>query len=100
MITATVLSHNCTGPNPTCRAAHRAGRPVHVIPDAGRNPGASPALIMPTYHYPTEAHGVDAIYEAANTAPMVTSDEDLYLFRQMKIAHFLPVGWVDPSRRR
>jgi len=99
MMIATVLSHNCTGPNDACRKAHRDGRSVHMIPDAGRNPGASPALIMPMYHYATEDDGRQAINRAIETAPTVTCDEDLYTYRRQGVAHFLPVGWIDPTRR-
>lgn len=95
--TAEVLSTNCTGPNRNCRAAHRAGRSVHVLPTPmGRK---APTLVMPTYHYGTVVEGLRSISEAFKTAPTVYADADLDLYRSQRVPHFLPVGWVDPSRR-
>jgi len=54
---------------------------------------------MPTYHYATVEEGVAAIERAKKTAPTVRTDADLYAYRAQGIPHFLPVGWVDPSRR-
>jgi hypothetical protein len=97
---AYVLSETCTGPNRACRAAHREGRSVHVIPGSIRGRADQPALIMPTYHFATVDEGMGYIRDAWNTAPMVVTDEDLDRYRAANIAHKLPVGWVDPSRRR
>jgi hypothetical protein len=94
---AYVLASTCTGPNRNCRAAHKAGRSVHVIP--AHTGIDTPRLIMPTYHYATSADGIEAIDLAERTAPTVTCDADLYACRRMGIPHYLPVGWVDPSRR-
>lgn len=96
---AHVLASICTGPNRNCRAAHKAGRSVHVMP-AQVDPFTQPILVMPTYHYRTSAEGIEAIAVADETAPTVTCDSDLERYRAEKVPHFLPVGWVDPSRRR
>lgn len=98
-MSAHVLASICTGPNRACRAAHRAGRSVHVIPAMSRDAANHPRLVMPTYHYRTSDEGIIAIAEAEENAPTVTCDADLYRFRKMEIPHFLPVGWIDPSRR-
>lgn len=95
---AEVLRGRCNGPNENCRAAHRAGRSVHVIP--GPHSAFHEALVMPTYHYATSADGIDAIYDALENAPMVDNDEDLKRYRTEKVAFRLPVGWVDPEFRR
>jgi hypothetical protein len=91
-----VLSDNCTGRrgNRACRDAHRAGRPVHVIPAYGPT-----ALVMPTYHYATAEEGIQAINDAMVNAPMVATDADLFRYRREGVAHRLPAGWIDPSRR-
>ena len=96
---AHVLASICTGPNRACRAAHKAGRSVHVIPQTGPDASAHPRLVMPTYHYRTSAEGIAAIAVAEETAPTVTCDDDLYACRRMGIPHYLPVGWIDPTRR-
>lgn len=98
-ITARVTASICRGPNRACAAAARQGRQVHVIPERG-DVYTEPALVMPTYHYQTSDEGIIAIAEAAENAPTVTCDEDLYRFRKAGVAHFLPVGWVDPTMRR
>jgi len=95
-----VLSLNCTGPNPACRKAAKEGRKVHVIPALPKEPGNEPYLVMPTYHYATEAEGEAAIQAAIMIeARTVKNDEDLYAYRAAQRPHYLPVGWVDPSRR-
>ena len=96
---AHILSDHCTGPNRACRAAHKAGRSIHVIPTMRPDPRTAPALVMPTYHYTTAQDGIDAINQAFATAPMVATEDDLYRFRAERVAHFLPIGWIDPSRR-
>jgi hypothetical protein len=99
-MTAHVLASVCTGPNPSCRKAHKEGRSVHVIPAMRRmDEPARPSLVMPTYHYRTSADGIVAIADADIHAPTVTCDDDLYACRRMNIPHYLPVGWVDPSMR-
>jgi hypothetical protein len=93
-----VLNLDCTGPNPTCRRHHKAGRPVHVIPHY--DPYTEPALVMSSYHYRTVEEGTTAIEQARETAPTVATDADLDAYRAADRPHFLPVGWVDPTRRR
>lgn len=92
---AHIINAACSGPNLACRRAFKRGRPVHIIPGGT---GAL-ALVMPTYHYATEQEGIAAINTAIETAPTVATDEDLYRFRKEGTPHFLPAGWVDPSRR-
>jgi hypothetical protein len=93
-MSAHVLAAICTGPNRACRAAHKSGRSVHVIPESGGP--KSPRLVMPTNHYRTSAEGVIAIAEAEESAPTVSSDADLFAYREAGMPHFLPVGWIDP----
>lgn len=94
------------GTNPACKAARRAGRPVHIIPgsrfdlDPTMCPPDGLTLVLETYHYATEAEAREAVAEAYATAPVVTCDADLYDFRARGIAYKLPEGWIDPSRRR
>lgn len=97
MRTAQIISRDCSGPNAKCRCAARNGKPVHVIPTP-MGP-MLPSLVMPTYHYATEEEGFTAIREAFRTAPTVYGDADLELYRNDGVPHFLPVGWIDPTRR-
>jgi hypothetical protein len=85
----------CTGPNPACRAAHRAGRSVHIIPPMGTN-----APVMGTYHYATEAEARAALVNATANAPMVDNDDDLARYTKAKVSYRLPVGWIHPDYRR
>lgn len=103
-----VLSPHCTGRvgNAACREAHRAGRSVHIIPPRSRYTIVDdraqlldPILILPTYHFATVEEGLAAVRDAMATAPTVATDDDLYAYRAAGIAHYLPVGWVDPTRR-
>lgn len=91
------IRDTCDGPNRACRVAHRAGRPVHIIPPmVGAD---APKLILPTYHYATPQEAMTALEHAMATATTIRTDEDLYAARVTNVAHFLPVGWVDPTRR-
>lgn len=100
------VDHDCRGTNPDCKAARRAGRPVHIIPgsrfdlDPTMCPPDGLTLVLETYHYATEAEAREAVARAYANAPVVTCDDDLYAFRAQKIAYKLPIGWVDPTRRR
>ena len=94
------------GSHRDCKDARRVGRPVHIIPgsrfdpDPTMRPPDGLTLVLATYHYATETEAREAVAEAYATAPVVTCDEDLYDFRARGIAHKLPEGWIDPSRRR
>lgn len=79
-----------------CRAAIREGRPVHIIPAYEMG---SPAIVLATYHYETEADAIEALTNAWENAPIVRNDTDLYDFRHEGLAYKLPVGWIDPTRR-
>lgn len=94
---AAAITYNCTGRggNARCRAAHKAGRPVHIIPPWSSD---TPTIVLPTYHYATEQEARAAL-AAADAAPIVTTDDELYAYRAAAIAHRLPVGWTDPTRR-
>lgn len=96
MRTQTIIRDRCTGPNRHCRAAAREGRLVHIIP--GHDLDNDPVIILPTNHYATAQGARDALAAAAD-APIVTCDDDLYRYRAAGVAHRLPVGWVDPTRR-
>lgn len=93
------LNLECTGRggNDNCRKGYRDGRPVHIVPKWDRE---TPTVILPTYHYADEGLAVEALINATLHAPTVTTDEELYAYRLQRIAHKLPVGWVDPSRRK
>lgn len=90
----TVLSHNCTGPNPECTRDARDGRTVHMIPRLH-----SGGLVMPSYHFASEEEGREALTQAYETAPTITTDEELHEARRQGIPHKLSPGWIDPSRR-
>lgn len=90
-----VLSQDCTGPNPHCKREAREGRRVHMIAeiDAG-------SLVMPTFHFVSEDEGREAFARADETAPVITTDAELYAAREQGIPHKLSADWVDPSMRR
>lgn len=56
-------------------------------------------LVLPTCHFTTVDEGMAAIRDAMVNAPTVATDDDLYAYRAAGVAHFLPAGWVDPTRR-
>lgn len=91
-----ILAENCKGPNRACRSAHKQGRPVHMIPG---HKSLEPALVLPSYHFESVEAGRVAIADAIRSAPTVYGDADLFEYREREIPFFLPVGWVDPSRR-
>lgn len=93
---STYIDHDCRGTNAKCKAARRAGLPVHIIPAAV---DGEPWIILPTYHYATAPDAVRALLDATRNAPLVTCDDDLYLFRRQHIAHKIPRGFIDPTRR-
>lgn len=86
---AHVLRSVCVGPHPKCRAAHRDGRSVHVIPFRGPDVAASPTLVMPTCHYRTSADGIEAVMDAVATAPTADTPADRDRFREQGIPYFL-----------
>lgn len=90
------LNAHCTGPNRNCKKAAKNGQFVHMIPewDASRE-----TLIMPSYHFETEEIGRHAIETAYINAVTIKTDDELYDARKRGIAHKLPIGWIDPSRR-
>lgn len=94
------LITTCTGRggNAACKKAAREGRQIHIIP-LWSSDDVSNRLVMPTYHYATREEAIAAVQLARDTAPVVTCDADLYDFRARGIAHKLPVGWTDPTRR-
>lgn len=92
-----VLDEDCSGPHGACGSGHEQGRPVHLIPAVTDD--TTPRLVLPTYHFTTVAEGVEAITRAYATAPTITTDEELYAARRAGIAHLIPRGWIDPSRR-
>lgn len=83
----------CTGPNRACRAAHKAGRSVHIIPAPG-------SVVLPTYHFATETEARETLALAEKHAPTVRNDADLAECRERGIPYRLPVGWCDPTMRR
>lgn len=93
-----VLREMCTGSrgSEACKFAHKLGRSVHMITEYD---SWVPSLVMPTTHWVTVEDGIAAINDAWENAPMITTDAQLYEARALKIAHKLPVGWVDPTRR-
>lgn len=95
----------CNGPNAACRAAHKAGRTVHVTEAVGQFPvdqkfrSLVPALVMPSWHFATAEEGIAALADARTNALMISDDESLYAARAAGLPHLLPVRWVDPTRR-
>jgi hypothetical protein len=92
-----VIWETCTGPNIHCRRAYRDGRPVHIIPAHDAN---MPHLVLATNHYATVGEAKAMVAFAEANAQLITTDEELYAARDAGRSYFLPVGWVDPSRRR
>lgn len=89
----------CKGPNKECRAAHRAGRSVHITPAFdSRTP--HPRVVLATYHYATEEEALLALARARTNARIIMTDDDLYAAREANEAYILMPGWIDPSRRR
>jgi hypothetical protein len=86
----------CKGTNRACKKAVREGRPLHVIPPAI---DGQPWIVLPTYHFVNEEEALRAVLDAMRDAPLVTCDEDLYRFRAEGIAHKIPRGFIDPTRR-
>ena len=91
----TIISE-CKGPNARCRRSAKNGQMVHIIPKYDEN---APALILPTYHYETVEIAIKALETAERDAILIETDDDLYNARKAGIAHKLPIGWIDPSRR-
>lgn len=96
---------DCKGPNAACRAAHKAGRTVHVIeatwkfPRDAQHRSVVPSLVMPSWHFATAEEGIAALREARANAILIHTDAQLYAAREMELPHILPVRWVDPTRR-
>lgn len=86
----------CQGTNSKCKKAVREGRPLHIIPPAIEG---EPWIVLPTYHFVNEEEALVALLDAMRDAPLVTCDADLYDFRARKIAHKIPRGFIDPTRR-
>ena len=99
------VREDCKGPNAACRAAHKAGRTVHVIEATWKFPrdlehrSIVPSLVMPSCHYATAEESIAALKEARTNAIMIHTDTQLYAAREMGLPHILPVRWIDPSRR-
>lgn len=93
---AYTLIEGCTGPNAQCRRSARIGHKVHIIP---KYDASAEALILPTYHYETVDAAINALETAQRDAVLIETDDDLYAARKAGIAHKLPIGWIDPSRR-
>lgn len=93
-----ILNENCTGKRgaEACKDAHKAGASVHMIL---KFDPIMQSLIMPTWHFVSVDAGYRALINAYKTAPMITSDAELYAAREAGIPHLLPVGWIDPTRR-
>lgn len=94
--TPLVLSIDCLGDAVACRKAYNAGRRVHMYLPFSYT---QPTLVMPTYHFTSIEDGVAQINAWLATAPTVETVADLNRYRSARVAHFLPVGWVDPTRR-
>lgn len=86
----------CQGTNARCKAARKRSMFVHIVPGWSID---TQSIILPTYHFASRDEATAALELARRTAPLVTCDADLYEFRARAIAHKLPIGWIDPSRR-
>lgn len=91
-----ILSHNCTGPNPKCRAAGKNGRTVHMSMDWD---AMRETLIPTTHHFESVEQGTEQLTREWNDAITIKTDNELYAARKAKIAHRLPIGWIDPGMR-
>lgn len=70
------IDSECTGPNPACRRAHRAGRIVHIIP-AHTDPRAENCHIaLNTYHYATRDDALAALEIAWKSSILVDNPRD------------------------
>lgn len=90
-----VTDENCSGPNRHCRAAHKAGRRVHVIPprQTMEEMETRGCLVLPTYHFATVADGLAAIETALDFAVTPESDEE---WLALEAAHEVPF-WTRPG---
>jgi len=98
---AVVTSVHCTGPNAACRAAHRAGRSVHVIP-SHHDPKQDThgRLVMATYHYFTAQAGIAAVEAALRDARTVSSDEEWLETEAAHEVSFRTIPGVNHPTRR
>jgi hypothetical protein len=92
-----VLSIDCLGDAIACRKGRIDGRPVHMYLPFDAN---EMTLVMPTYHFASIEDGVAIIKEWQTTARIIRTDADLNRARSAREPHYLPVGWIDPDRRR
>lgn len=86
---------NCKSPNANCRRAFKGGNAIHAIPMIEGNA----YLVMPSYHFASRDDAIAAIENAYHNAITIESDEMLYASRESRIAHYIPKGYIDPSRR-
>jgi hypothetical protein len=92
------ITRHCTGPNENCQRAARQGRTVHLLPAYVSL--SEPHLVLPTYHFATDAEAHAYLEAARLVAPTINNDAQLYAARTAQMPHYLPPGWVDPTRRR
>jgi hypothetical protein len=88
------IIEGCKGANRNCRHANKRGMNVHAIPMIDDT-----NLVMPGYHFSSRDEAIEAVENALRDAIVIESDEMLYNARNAQIAHILPKGWIDPSRR-
>lgn len=86
----------CKGNNPACVRGRIEGRPVHITPKWDKN---KITTVLATYHFATADEAIAELERADVHAPLVSDDVQLEMYREMKIAYRLPVGWIDPERR-
>jgi len=80
--------------NEKCKSAKRAGRHVHAVAFV-----TGGSLVLPSYHFSSVESAEREIKRMFASAIVITTDAQLFEARAKKIAHILPNGWVDPTRR-
>ena len=90
------LTLECKGPNINCRRHARNGHTVHIAPTHAIT---EKALVLPSYHFETIKIAIESLIDARNNAITINTDAELIAARTAQIAHYLPIGWIDPSRR-
>lgn len=88
----------CNGPNANCKRHTRNGKTVHAILAKFGNANHA-SLVLPEYHFETLEIAIARIEHAYHNAITIENDAMLYDARERKIPHFIPRGFIDPTRR-
>lgn len=91
-----MIDELCRGNNAKCVRGRLDGRHVHIVPRYEKD---KITTVLADYHFATAEAAIAELDRADVHAPIVSDDNTLEMYREMKIAYRLPVGWVDPDRR-